>query len=216
MNRMQSDAQNALLMLVLLLNFSALGTSRLRAVINAAALQGVLLGAIAILAHHTIDVRAFLIAGGAALIKGFVIPWMLLRAIRDVSMRREVEPLIGYVPSLLLGALATGVAVVFARTLPLVDSRSTLLVPASLATVLTGFIILTTRRKAITQVAGYLILENGIFIMGLTLVEAMPFLVEVGVLLDLVVGIFVMGIIVYRIQREFDSLDTDRLADLKE
>ncbi len=81
--------------------------------------------------------------------------------------------------------------------------------PASLATVLTGFIVLTTRRKAITQVAGYLILENGIFIMGLTLVEAMPFLVEVGVLLDLVVGIFVMGIMIYQINREFSSLDTD-------
>ncbi len=108
-------------------------------------------------------------------------------------------------------------AILFARTLPLTEADAgTLLVPASLATVLTGFIILTTRRKAITQVAGYLVLENGIFIMGLTLVEAMPFLVEVGVLLDLVVAIFVMGIMIYQINREFASLDTDRLTHLKE
>jgi hydrogenase-4 component E len=65
-------------------------------------------------------------------------------------------------------------------------------------------------------VAGYLILENGIVIMGLTLVEAIPFLVEVGVLLDLVVGIFIMGIMIYQINREFSSLDTAQLSRLKE
>jgi hydrogenase-4 component E len=214
---MKSDTVDALLVLVLLLNFFALGTSRMRAVINATALQGVVLGLIAVLAHHQFTFRPLLIAGGAALIKGVFIPWMLLRAMRDVAIRREIEPVIGYVSSLVAGAIATGVAIVFARTLPLADANvGSLLVPASLATVLTGFIILTTRRKAITQVAGYLVLENGIFIMGLTLVEAMPFLVEVGVLLDLVVGIFVMGIMIYQINREFASVDTTRLAHLKE
>jgi hydrogenase-4 component E len=214
---MQSDATDALLMIVLLLNFFALGTSRLRAVINATAAQGVALGLIAILAHHEFSFQPVIIAVGAIAIKGLVIPLLLLRAMRDVAVRKEVEPYIGYVPSLLAGALATGLAVLFARTLPLAkEHEGSLLVPASLATVLTGFIILTTRRKAVTQVAGYLILENGIFIMGLTLVEAMPFLVEVGVLLDLVVAIFVMGIMIYQINREFSSLDTDRLAHLKE
>jgi hydrogenase-4 component E len=106
---------------------------------------------------------------------------------------------------------------VFSRTLPLMEQHaSSMIVPASLATVLTGFLILTTRRKAITQVVGYLVLENGIFIMGLVLVEAMPFLVEIGVLLDLFVAIFVMGIIINHINREFSSLDTARLQSLKE
>ena len=119
--------------------------------------------------------------------------------------------------ALLLGALATGLAVLFARTLPLIESDvGTLLVPTSLATVLTGFIVLTTRRKAITQVVGYLLLENGIFILGLALLDAMPFLVEVGVLLDLFVAIFVMGIIINHISREFRSTDVARLSSLKE
>ncbi len=214
---MRSDAIDALLMTVLLLNFFALGTSRLRAVINATAFQGIVLGIIAILVHHGFGVQSLLVAVGAAAIKGFVIPWLLLRAMRDVAIRREIEPFIGYVPSLLAGAVATGLAILFARTLPLAEEHAgSLLVPASLATVLTGFIILTTRLKAITQVAGYLILENGIFVMGLTLVEAMPFLVEVGVLLDLVVAIFVMGIMIYRINRQFSSLDTHHLTNLKE
>ncbi len=212
-----SDAVDALLVLVLLLNFLVLGTSRLRAVINATALQGVLLGVLAVLAHRQFTFQPLLIAVGAALIKGFAIPWLLSRAMRDVAIRHEVEPFIGYIPSLFAGAVATGLAIVFAGTLPLAEQHvGSLLVPASLATVLTGFIILTTRRKAITQVAGYLILENGIFIMGLTLVEAIPFLVEVGVLLDLWVGIFVMGIMIYQINREFASLDTTRLSHLKE
>ena len=212
-----SDAIDALLVLVLLLNFFVLGTSRLRAVINATALQGVLLGVLAVLAHRQFTFQPVLIAVGAALIKGFAIPWLLSRAMRDVAIRHEVEPFIGYIPSLFAGAVATGLAIVFAGTLPLAEQHvGSLLVPASLSTVLTGFIILTTRRKAITQVAGYLILENGIFIMGLTLVEAIPFLVEVGVLLDLWVGIFVMGIMIYQINREFASLDTTRLSHLKE
>jgi len=76
--------------------------------------------------------------------------------------------------------------------------------------------LLTTRRKAISPPVGYLVLENGVFIMGLTLVHAMPFLVEMGVLLDLLVAIFVMGIIINHIKREFASLDTTRLSQLRD
>lgn len=211
------DAVDAVLVIILLANFYALGTSRLRAVINATALQGVLLGLLTLLVHRELTVETVVIAVGAAAIKGFAIPTMLLRAIRDVAIRREVEPFISYVGSLFAGALGTGLAILFAGTLPLAEEHvGSLLIPASLATVLAGFIILTTRLKAISQVAGYLILENGIFIMGLTLVKAIPLLVEIGVLLDLVVGIFVMGIMIHQINREFASLDTDRLSQLKE
>lgn len=207
----------AILVMVLVLNFFVLGTSRLRAVINASAGQGVALGALALLVHSQIDAETLLVAVGAALIKGLVIPWLLLRAMRDAAIRREVEPVIGFVPSLLLCAVGTGAALVFSSTLPLVPQhQGSLLVPASLATVLTGFLVLTTRKKAINQVVGYLLLENGIYIMGLTLLQAMPFLVEIGVLLDLFVAIFVMGIIINRISREFGSMDTANLSALKE
>jgi hydrogenase-4 component E len=76
--------------------------------------------------------------------------------------------------------------------------------------------MLTTRRKAIMQVLGYLLLENGIFLFGLLLLEAMPFLVEAGVLLDLFTGVFVMGIIIHHISREFTSISTEYLSELKE
>lgn len=206
-----------ILVVVLSLNFFVLGTSRIRAVITGTALQGVALGALALVVHEHLDWEVVLVAVGATLIKGLLIPSMLLRAMRDVSIRREVEPLVGYVASLVLGAIATGLSIVFAGTLPLVpEHQGSLLIPAALSTVLCGFIVLTTRRKAISQVVGYLMLENGIYIMGLGLLAALPFLVEVGVLLDLFVAIFVMGIIINKISREFSSLDTARLSALKE
>jgi hydrogenase-4 component E len=206
-----------LLIVVLLLNFLMLGTSRMRSIINGSAAQGVLLGAVALFSHGEFGLQPAFIAVGAVALKGVFIPWMLLRALRDIAIRREIEPLIGFVPSLLMGAFGTGLAILFAHTLPLAEEHvGSLLVPTSLSTVLAGFILLTTRKKAITQVVGYLILENGVFIMGLTLVDAMPFLVEMGVLLDLLVGIFVMGIIMNHIQREFSSLDTTHLSQLKE
>jgi hydrogenase-4 component E len=128
-----------------------------------------------------------------------------------------VEPFVGFVPSLFLCALGTGLATLFAGSLPLApEHRGTLLVPASLATILSGFLVLTTRKKAITQVVGYLMLENGVFIFGQLLIDAMPFMVETGVLLDLFVGIFVMGIVINHIREEFSSLDTEHLAALKD
>ena len=206
-----------LLVILLLVNFFMLGTSRLRALISGSAAQGVVLALLVVAVHGEVTLQAALIALATIALKSIVIPSMLTRALRDAAIHREIEPVIGFVPSLLLGGLGTGLSVVFARTLPLAPEHvGSLLVPASLATAFTGFLLLATRRKAITQVVGYLALENGVFVMGLTLVEAMPLLVETGVLLDLVVAIFVMGIIIEHISREFSSIDTTRLSSLKE
>lgn len=206
-----------LLVFVLLLNLFVLGSSRLRAVIGASALQGVALGILTVAKHSQITVEIVAVAVGAVVIKGVVIPRLLHKAMRDAAIEREVTPLIGFIGSILVGAIGTALAVIFSSTLPLRETdMNSLILPSSFATVLTGFILLTTRRKAITQVVGYLILENGIFIMGLALIDAMPFLVEVGVLLDLFVAIFVMGIIINHISREFASTDIDQLSSLKE
>jgi hydrogenase-4 component E len=212
-----SSAVDPLVVLVLLLNFLLLGTSRLRTAINASGLQGALLGVLTVFVHGAPGPRSLLVGAAAIGIKGLLIPGMLQRALRDVAIRREVEPYVSFLTSLVLGAVATGAAVLFADRLPLApEHRGSLLVPGSLATVLTGFLILATRRKAITQVVGYLVLENGIFVMGLTLHEAMPSLVEVGVLLDLLVAIFVIGIVINHINREFASLDVARLDVLRD
>ncbi len=210
-------ALNSILVMVLVLNLFALGTSRILAVIRAAALQGVLLSVLPLLVHGRLSLPLLLVALVTVLLKGIVIPRIMIRALRDADIKREVEPLIGLLPSLILGAVVTAGALLSARHLPLaVEHEGTLLVPASLATILVGFILLTSRYKALTQVVGYLILENGIFIFGMLLVEALPFVVEMGVLLDLFVGIFVICIIVNHINRAFSSMDTRHLVALKE
>ncbi|HEY8666659.1 MAG TPA: hypothetical protein VIL86_08350 [Tepidisphaeraceae bacterium] len=211
------SALNALLVMVLLLNLFVLGTSRIRALIQAVALQGVILGVLPLVIHGHIKGLTALLAIATLLVKGSIIPQMLSKALRDANIKREVEPIIGFMPSTLLGALGTAAAIAMAGKLPLAAGHlQTLIVPAALSTVFAGFLILISRLKAITQVIGYLVLENGIFIFGLLLIEAVPFLVEIGVLLDLLVGVFVISIIIHHINREFASLDTRRLSALKE
>jgi hydrogenase-4 component E len=214
---MMTSLVNAILVIVLVINLFALGTSRILAVIRTVAVQGALLGFIPLLVHQHLTLPVFLMAMAAIGLKGVVIPAIMIRALRDAHIKREVEPLIGLLPSIILGALATAAALLFANQLPLAGAHDgALFVPTSIATVLAGFILLTTRFKALTQVVGYLVLENGIYIFGMLLVEAMPLVVEMGVLLDLLVGIFVICIIVNHINRAFSSMDTRRLVSLKD
>lgn len=205
-----------LLVLCLLLNFAVLGTSRLAFSVRAVALQGVVLGVLPALVHP-FSWHLVAIVAGIILVKGALIPILIVRAIHKAEIQREFEPFIGYIPSLVLGALFTSLAFIFADRLPLAPEHEGLLfVPASIATLMCGFLVLMGRRKAISQVIGYLLMENGIFIFGLLLADAMPVMVEAGALLDLLVGVFVMGIVINHISREFSTIDTSRLSALRE
>ncbi len=208
---------NSLLVVILMLNLFALGASGIVSVIRTVAIQGALVALLPLLSHDHPSPAVVVAILPAVALKGAVIPAMMRRALSSLRITREVEPLIGLRASVLLGACGTVAALLFADRLPLAAEHAGLLVvPAALATVLTGFILLTTRFKALTQVLGYLVLENGIFLFGLLLVGAMPLVIELGVLLDLFVAIFVICIIVNHINRAFASTDTRRLVSLKE
>jgi len=215
---------NLLIGLTMGLNLMALGSSRIPSLIRAMSVQGVVLGVMPLLIEHLFGWGALLhawpvllVAVATVVVKGVVIPRLLNRAMRAANIDRDMEPLIGYVPSILLGAGGTIAAMALARSLPLLPEHAgSLLVPGALASVLTGFVLLIGRTKAISQVCGYLILENGIYLFGLLLIHATPLLVEAGILLDLTVGVFVIGIIVDHIQRAFDTLDTRKLTVLRE
>jgi len=212
-----TDLLNAVLVIILVMNLFALGTSRIRAVIRTVSAQGILLGMIPLMVHKHLTIPVAMMIIVAIVIKGSVIPSIMMRALRDAQIKREIEPLIGFLPSIILGALATAFALLIADQLPLAERHyGTLLVPTSIATVIVGFIFLVTRYKAISQVIGYLILENGIFIFSMLLLEAMPIIVEMGVMLDLFVGIFVTCIIINHINQAFSSMDTRKLVSLKE
>ncbi len=160
---------------------------------------------------------ALLHAGGALAVKGVVIPWLMFRAIREASIRREMEPIVGFVPSMVLGVVGVALAFAFSARLPLPSGEAHgFLVPTALSTVWAGLLLVVTRKKAVSQVLGFLVLENGIFVFGLLLSGFMPLMVEAGVLLDLFAAVFVMGIVMFHINREFSSLDTEKLSALKD
>ncbi|HET7373192.1 MAG TPA: hypothetical protein VFJ20_07385 [Gemmatimonadaceae bacterium] len=204
------------LFLIVATDFAVLATSRLSACIRAIAAQGLLLGVLPLFIHRELSVHAVALAVGTVAIKAVVLPWFLRWAIREASVRREVEPLIGYMASMLLGAAGLAIAFAVATVLPLRSGETELLVPVALVTVMIGLLVLTSRSKAVTQVVGYLMLENGIYLFGLTQSERVPFLPVVGVLLDLFVAVFIMGIVVFHINREFDSISAANLTELHE
>lgn len=207
-----------ILVMLVLVNLLLLGASRLVTCIRLVAAQGVLLGVLALLVQvGWSPARALLLAGGSVLLKGVVFPRLLWKALRGAEIRREMEPYVGYIPSVLLGLgmLVFTVWVSSRLALP-VPAASRLLVPVALFTTLAGLFLIVARRKAITQVLGYLVLENGIVAFGIALSHEAPLSVELGVLLDIFVAVLVMGIIVHNIREEFDHIDTDRLASLKD
>jgi hydrogenase-4 component E len=208
-----------LLLGVLLTNFGVLGTSRLTACVRMLAVQGALLGALSVAVEGSVSGHSVALGAGTVVIKAMVLPWFLRWAMREAAVRREVEPAIGYLASLLLGAVVVGLSFAVTNRLPAVAGESAsmeLLVPVALSTLLTGLLVLISRSKAITQVVGYLMLENGVYLFGLTLVRRIAFLVEVGVLLDVFVAVFIMGIVVFHINREFDSISAANLVELRE
>ena len=206
-----------LIALTILSNFVMVATSRVNKAIQIAVVQGVLLGLIPLAMGLGKHLHILFMVAAAIAVKGWLIPFLLRRALEKVHIHREVDPYVGYTVSLMLCALGTGLSLILAHMLPLKGGTSViLLVPAALSTLFTGFLMLVSRRKALTQVVGFLILENGIYLFGLLLVEDMPMLVETGILLDLFVGVFVMGIVINHIRTAFDSTDTRHLAELKD
>ena len=208
----------SLLVMLIVADLSLLGASRLKACIRIAAFQGVVLGLLPLFAHVddlTLPIVAMALIG--ILLKGAVLPWLLSRALVTAKVQLEIEPYVGYGLSMLAGLLALAGSLWVSAQLPLPkQDLSPLLVPVALSTMFTGLFLIVTRKKALTQVLGYLVLENGIHAFGVALVQDEPLLVQLGVLLDVFVAIFVMGITLFHINRTFDHIDADRLTTLSD
>jgi hydrogenase-4 component E len=204
------------MIILILTDFVLLGSSRLRMCIRVVAVQGILLGILPLLMQADgLSIHAALLAAGMILIKGVVFPLLLIKALEETNTPREIEPYIGYIPSLFIGLMALGLSVWLVSRLSLPrEPLSAIGMPAAMLTLLCGFFIIVSRRKALTQVLGYLTLENGIYAFGVLFVLEEPLLVELSVLLDVLVGVFLMGVITFHISRTFDHIDIDRLASL--
>jgi len=181
------------------------------------AVQGVLAALTPFIVSHFVAAGVVISSVFNIILKGVIFPWLLFRALQDANIRKEVEPIGGYPFSLLLG-------VVFFVMSFWLDSNfiyskqvfSNLAVPVAFSTFLTGVFIIVSRKKALTQVIGYLVMENGIYLFGSAFHSEQPLLVELAVSLDIFVGIFVMGIAIFHINREFDHIDTEKLSELKD
>jgi hydrogenase-4 component E len=206
-----------ILVLVMLTNLKLLASSELGASIRVVAVQGVMLGLLPVLAHvHDLSLHFAALAVGTIALKGAVFPWLLFRALREAEVTREVEPYVGYITSILVGLAALAASFWLGGRLPVSTvGASSLLTPSALFSILAGLFLIVARKRAVNQVLGFLVMENGIYTFGVGIVAEMPFLVELGVLLDAFVAVFVMGIAVYHINREFDHIETNRLDRLK-
>jgi hydrogenase-4 component E len=209
---------DATLVLLALTSLLLLGSSRLRGCIRIIAFQGLLLGGLTLTAHaHELSLRTWLLAAGVTLLKGAGFPWLLARVLREADVPREVEPFVSYNASLLIGTVMLAGSLWLSARLPLPSPPiSRLLVPVALFATMAGLFLIVSRRKALTQVLGYLVVENGIYVFGAGLVQGTPMIVELGVLLDVFVAVFVMGIAIFHINREFEHIDADRLAALRD
>ncbi len=210
-------ALDSVLVLLVLSNLALLGSSRLQACIRLVAAQAALLGILPLLADRgPLGFRVLLLALAGTVVKAVLLPWFLRRAVREAGVEREVEPIVGFTLSLLAGVALLGLSVRVAARLPLPAGGSDFLIPTALFTVMTGLFLIVSRVKAVTQVLGYLAMENGIYAFGMAFAVEEPLLVETGILLDVFAAVFVMGITIYHINREFDHIDTDRLSALKD
>jgi hydrogenase-4 component E len=203
---------------IVLMNLILVASSRLSACIRIVAFQGIAVGLLFIVADvypPTTDRLLFIFA--SIILKGFVFPWLLFQAIREANVRREVEPFVSYPVSVAICIITLVISIWLGARLPMPRPvLSPLVVPVALSTIFCGFFVIVSRPKALTQVLGYLVIENGIYIFGTALLLEQSVLVELAILLDIFVAVFVMGIMIFHISREFDHIDTQRLSELKD
>lgn len=206
------------LVILLLLNLLLLGTGRIRACIRVVAVQGVLMSLLPVFASFGVPtMREIAVAAMSASLKGFAFPWLLYRAVRGSGMKREVEPIVGYSSSILVGLLALGISFWMASKAPLAAGTSSpLALPVALATICTGMFVIVGRRKALMQLLGYIVLENGIFAFGFAMEIHAGLLVEMGIIIDALMAVLVMGVAIFHMHRELDSDDMNQLSSLTE
>ena len=176
--------------------FALLGTSRLGACIRWLSFQGILFGLVPLFADAAgLGWRAGMLAAGNIALKGIGFPLLLLKLRARAGTSREVQPFVSFVMSVLFGIVALGLSVWIASELkPALRHAPFVMLDSAIFLIVVGLFLIISRRNALMQVIGYLVLENGIFVFGVITVVGTPLLVELGVLLDAFVGVFVMGI----------------------
>jgi len=208
---------DAILSLVLLSCLFSFGSSRLPGLIKVLAFQGVVVSIVPLFIGHDMTGGGILFTMVTLIIRGIVIPLCIYLAIKKVAIHREVEPIVGYHASMLagLGLIVAATVVSHKFNVPSI-SASALLLPTAITVLVAGMFLLMARRNAIAMALGYIMMENGIYLVGTTFSVRALHIVEFGILLDVLAGVMIMAVILQNIKKTFDDVDTALLRTLKE
>ncbi|MDD9305158.1 MAG: NADH-quinone oxidoreductase subunit K [Desulfobacter sp.] len=208
---------DTILSLVLLSVLFSYGSSRVPGLIKLLAFQGIVVSVVPFFIGHDMSAGGIIFTFVTLLIRGIIIPASIYLAIKKVAIDREVEPVIGYQASLLFGLGLIVAATYISSQLNIPNiSEFLLIIPAAIALLVTGMFLLIARRNAIAMVIGYIMMENGIYLVGTTFSVQARHIVEFGILLDVLAGVMIMAIIFQNIKKTFDDVDTALLRTLKE
>jgi len=203
---------------LLLTSFAMLSQRRIVSLVNLFAIQGAALSAsTAIVAYTSGQHHLYYSAALSVALKMLLLPWILHRLIRRLNVRWDTEPLINIPTTMLVGIVLVVFAFGLAQPISQMSTtiaRSTLGI--ALAVVMLSFLMMITRRKAISQIVGFLAMENGLFFAATSATYGMPMVVELGVALDVLIGMVILGVFFFQIREQFDSLDLQHLEQLRE
>ncbi len=209
---------NVFAALMLLVAFAMLAQRRVRSLIDLFAWQGALLAAnSAVVAYNTGLSHLYLSAGITLILKVIVLPYVLLQLITRLNIKSDVETLIKIPTTMLIGIML--VVFAFNLAIPISQLAGTITrgtLGIAIAVVLLSFLMMITRRKAVPQVIGFLAMENGLFFAATSATYGMPMVVELGILLDVLVGVLILGIFFFQVREAFDSLDLKHMEKLRE
>ena len=204
--------------LLLLLSFAMLAQRRIVTLVNLLAMQGGLLFvATVLLAWRTGERHLYVSAFLTLALKVVFLPWLLHRLIRRLQVYWDTEPLLNIPGTMLIGLLVVIFAFGLAQPIAALANTATRnAIGIAVAVVLLSFLTMITRHKAMSQVVGFLSMENGLFFGAMSATYGMPMIVEFGVALDVLVAVLVLGIFFFQIREQFDSLDLHHLESLRE
>jgi len=210
-----SNTMQLLIALILVSTFMILGSTRLYSCVRAFGIQSLLLACVAgIVAYSTGKDEIYIIALLTLLFKSIVIPYFLIYIIHEIKVKREIELYVKISPSLIIGGVLVVISYYLIRSINVISELSSFALSASMSLVSIGLFIMISRKKAIMQMLGILIMENGLFLGAISLTNGMPLLVELGIFFDVLIAVLIMGILIFRINKTFESIDTDMLKTL--
>ena len=207
-----------LAVMVLVINLLIISSRNLHFYIYSLAFQSMLISgvvvALAVMYHAP---SLIWLAALILLVRGILFPFALRRIMNKLSVRTEATLYLNVPLSLLLsiGVIVLSYQVQHDIFPGIVNNISQQLLPVSIATLLIGFIVMITRKQAITQIIGFLVMENGIFLAALGLGVELPFIIEFGIAFDILMGILIMGLLVLKIKETFISTDTAKMRSLR-